>query len=85
MAEPSPDQVAYCSAMQNLREAIAGYRIRLAQETNEHKRDALLAVALEYLERYLCHSQCCNPAMDAELISEVSAMRHHAYLAHSAT
>ena len=38
--------------MQNLREAIAGYRIRLAQETNEHKRDALLAVALEYLERY---------------------------------
>ncbi len=37
--------------MQNLREAIAGYRGRLAQEAKEQKRDALLAVALEYLER----------------------------------
>ena len=48
--------LAACSAMQNLREAIAGYRSRLAQETNERKRDALLAVALEYLERCAaCH------------------------------
>ena len=46
-------RLAARSAMQNLREAIAGYRSRLAQETNERKRDALLAVALEYLER------CC--------------------------
>lgn len=38
--------------MQNLREAIAGYRGRLVHEGNEGKRTALLMVALEYLERY---------------------------------
>ena len=38
--------------MQNLREAIAGYRVRLIHEGNEGKRNALLEVALEYLERY---------------------------------
>ena len=43
---------AICSAMQNLREAIAGYRGRLVHEGNEGKRNALLMVALEYLERY---------------------------------
>lgn len=40
------------SSMQNLREAIAGYRNRLIHESNEHKRNALLHVCLEYLERY---------------------------------
>lgn len=40
------------SAMQNLREAIAGYRSRLMHESNENKRNALLHVCLEYLERY---------------------------------
>lgn len=40
------------SAMQNLREAIAGYRGRLVHEGNEGKRNALLMVSLEYLERY---------------------------------
>ena len=39
-------------AMQNLREAVAGYRARLAAEPDDDKRSALLAVALEYLERY---------------------------------
>ena len=34
-----------CSAMQNLREAIAGYRGRLAQEGNDVKRNALLQVS----------------------------------------
>ncbi|KAK9808828.1 hypothetical protein WJX72_004439 [[Myrmecia] bisecta] len=41
-----------CNAMQNLREAIAGYRVRLTHESNEDKRNALLQVCLEYLERY---------------------------------
>ena len=40
------------SGMQNLREAITGYRSRLMHESNEHKRNALLHVCLEYLERY---------------------------------
>ncbi|KAK9804170.1 hypothetical protein WJX73_008272 [Symbiochloris irregularis] len=40
------------AAMQNLREAIAGYRSRMIHETNEDKRTALLHVCLEYLERY---------------------------------
>lgn len=38
--------------MQNLREAIAGYRARLAAEPDDDKRSDLLRVALEYLERY---------------------------------
>lgn len=38
--------------MQNLREAIAGYRSRLVHESNENRRSALLHVCLEYLERY---------------------------------
>ena len=33
-----------CSAMQNLREAIAGYRGRLMHEGNDTKRNALLQV-----------------------------------------
>ena len=40
------------SGMQNLREAIAGYRARLMHESNDNKRNALLHVCLEYLERY---------------------------------
>lgn len=44
--------IDHTSQMQNLREAIAGYRSRLMQETNETKRNALLQVCLEYLERY---------------------------------
>ena len=40
------------SGMQNLREAIAGYRNRLMHESNDNKRNALLHVCLEYLERY---------------------------------
>ena len=39
-------------AMQNLREAVAGYRARLAAEPDDDKRSDLLRVALEYLERY---------------------------------
>ena len=41
-----------CSAMQHLREAIASYRTRLLFETNEMRRQSLLQVCLEYLERY---------------------------------
>lgn len=37
---------AVCSAMQNLREAIAGYRGRLMHEGNDIKRNALLQVLL---------------------------------------
>ena len=32
--------------------ACAGYRSRMVHETNEDKRNALLHVCLEYLERY---------------------------------
>jgi hypothetical protein len=39
------------SAMQNLREAIAGYRGRILSESKEHKRAAATAVCLQYLER----------------------------------
>eukprot|EP00210_Caulerpa_lentillifera_P000523 g506.t1 len=38
--------------MQNLREAILGYRERLSMEHNEAKRNSILRVSLEYLERY---------------------------------
>lgn len=41
-----------CAAMQNLREAIASYRTRLFYESNEIRRQSLLQVCLEYLERY---------------------------------
>ncbi len=41
-----------CAAMQNLREAIASYRSRLFYEANEIRRQSLLQVCLEYLERY---------------------------------
>ena len=41
-----------CSAMQNLREAIATYRNRIFQEPNEMRRQSLLQVCLEYLDRY---------------------------------
>ena len=47
-----PTPLCTHSAMQNLREAIAGYRGRLVHEGNEGKRTALLMVALEYLQRY---------------------------------
>ena len=67
MPPMSTDMAPLCSAMQNLREAIAGYRIRLAQETNEHKRDALLAVALEYLERYDSMQERCYLPMSAPI------------------
>ncbi|KIY98140.1 hypothetical protein MNEG_9823 [Monoraphidium neglectum] len=40
------------SAMQNLREAIAQYRGRVLAETKERRRATLVAVCLEYLERY---------------------------------
>ncbi len=39
------------SAMQNLREAIAGYRSRILSESKEHKRAAVTTVCLQYLER----------------------------------
>lgn len=41
-----------CAAMQNLREAIATYRTRLFLEPNEMRRQSILQVCLEYLERY---------------------------------
>eukprot|EP00803_Ostreobium_quekettii_P003854 evm.model.scf_787.5 EVM.evm.TU.scf_787.5 scf_787:45503-61553(+) len=41
-----------CSAMQNLREAILVYRNRMTEENNERRRNDLLGVCLEYLERY---------------------------------
>jgi Inositol hexakisphosphate len=41
-----------CAAMQNLREAIASYRTRLFYEANEIRKQSLLQVCLEYLERY---------------------------------
>ncbi|GMH33294.1 hypothetical protein BSKO_01128 [Bryopsis sp. KO-2023] len=41
-----------CSAMQNLREAIVTYRDRMSAEHNERKRNSLLRICLEYLERY---------------------------------
>eukprot|EP00884_Botryococcus_braunii_P001844 jgi/Botrbrau1/11660/Bobra.168_2s0015.2 len=40
------------SAMQNLREAISSYRGRLMAENLEEKKNDLLHVCLEYLERY---------------------------------
>ena len=43
-----------CSAMQNLREAIAGYRGRLMHEGNDTKRNALLQVTL--LAMYTGHN-----------------------------
>lgn len=40
------------SGMQNLREAMAGYRTRYMAEQRESRRNAILVIALEYLERY---------------------------------
>lgn len=41
-----------CSAMQNLREAIAGYRNNIQRQADEKKREAALSFFAEYLERY---------------------------------
>lgn len=41
-----------CSAMQNLREAIAGYRNSIQRQADEKKREAALSFFVEYLERY---------------------------------
>lgn len=41
-----------CCAAQNLREAIASYRLRFLNERTERKRNALLDVCMQYLERY---------------------------------
>lgn len=38
---------------QNLREAIATYRGRLMAETKESRRATLMAVCIEYLERWV--------------------------------
>ncbi|GBF92770.1 paladin [Raphidocelis subcapitata] len=47
------DQVVdAAAAMQNLREAIAQYRGRVLAEAKERRRAAMMAVCLEYLERY---------------------------------
>uniref|UniRef100_A0A7I4E3I3 Paladin n=1 Tax=Physcomitrium patens TaxID=3218 RepID=A0A7I4E3I3_PHYPA len=41
-----------CSAMQNLREAIASYRSSIVRQADEKKRAAGLSFFVEYLERY---------------------------------
>ncbi|KAG6550760.1 hypothetical protein Mapa_007664 [Marchantia paleacea] len=41
-----------CSAMQNLREAIVGYRNSIQRQADEKKREAALSYFVEYLERY---------------------------------
>ncbi|MCO5569307.1 hypothetical protein L7F22_023019 [Adiantum nelumboides] len=41
-----------CSAMQNLREAIAGYRNSIQRQADEKKREIALSFFVEYLERY---------------------------------
>eukprot|EP00850_Spirogloea_muscicola_P022112 SM000277S10347 [mRNA] locus=s277:33301:42396:- [translate_table: standard] len=41
-----------CSAMQNLREAILGYRNGIHRQADEKKREAALSNFVEYLERY---------------------------------
>lgn len=41
-----------CSAMQNLREAIASYRARLFYESNDMRRQSLVHVCTQYLDRY---------------------------------
>lgn len=41
-----------CAAMQNLREAIAGYRNSIQRQADEKKREAGLSFFVEYLERY---------------------------------
>ena len=38
--------------IQNLREAIATYRARMLEQDSEKKRATVMAVCLEYLERY---------------------------------
>ncbi|XP_073150432.1 uncharacterized protein [Henckelia pumila] len=41
-----------CASMQNLREAIAGYRNSILHQDDEMKREASLSFFVEYLERY---------------------------------
>eukprot|EP01018_Ginkgo_biloba_P008620 Gb_04879 [translate_table: standard] len=41
-----------CSAMQNLREAIAAYRNSIQRQPDEKKRESALSFFVEYLERY---------------------------------
>ena len=64
----SPRVHAGCSAMQNLREAIAGYRGRLMHEGNDIKRNALLEVCLAasllwHLIAVLCAQQSATLAL----------------------
>jgi hypothetical protein len=41
-----------CHELQNLREAIAGYRNSIQRQADEKKREAGLSFFVEYLERY---------------------------------
>ncbi|GJP69891.1 hypothetical protein CLOP_g893 [Closterium sp. NIES-67] len=51
--------IDHCAAMQNLREAILGYRNRIHRHSDEKRRQAALSLFVAYLERYymlLCFS-----------------------------
>ncbi|GLI60364.1 hypothetical protein VaNZ11_002488 [Volvox africanus] len=65
-----------CSQMQNLREAIGSYRSRFLKEMRERQRASLMAVCLEYLERYYMliafASYLYSPSFNPELPTQAS-------------
>ncbi|GFR48167.1 hypothetical protein Agub_g10003 [Astrephomene gubernaculifera] len=68
--------IDHCSQMQNLREAIGSYRSRFLKEMRERQRESVLAVCLEYLERYYMliafASYLYSPAFNPELPTQAS-------------
>lgn len=66
--------VPVCSAMQNLREAIAGYRGRLMHEGNDVKRNALLQVVPRHLPRSAHSMLPAHAGMHPSVVLGVSAV-----------
>ncbi|KAG2430310.1 hypothetical protein HYH02_013787 [Chlamydomonas schloesseri] len=68
--------IDHCSQMQNLREAIGSYRSRFLKEMRERQRASLLAVCLEYLERYYMliafASYLCSPHFNPDMPTQAS-------------
>eukprot|EP00250_Pteridium_aquilinum_P010976 c19759_g1_i1 orf=495-4313(+) len=65
-----------CSAMQNLREAIAGYRNSIQRQADEKKREAALSFFVEYLERYyflICFAVYIHTDQSASFAPETSS------------
>lgn len=69
-----------CSTMQNLREAIAGYRTRLMHEGHEGKRNSLLEVCISSILCYRCLGSIDRAVIAVAVFSCKSAQAHSTIL-----